>query len=181
MPERPCDVNSLASGLYWSSRVSEGPTGWDDIGTSSNQDQTTSRRLAIRYSVQFRAVRLAGRPEQSMSSMRALYPSSRVKLTGSGCIPVLLGDQTHHPFWDMLDWTKFSIFVADSDIDRLEDILLSYSWVEVLELQANLVLIRDAFLYPMEPDMSPNLHERGPFFFAMHSTALLRKTRYPVA
>jgi len=112
-----------------------------------------------------------------MSSTRE---SSISRADGSGCIPVLLGDQTHHPFWDMLDWTKFSISIADSDIDRLEDILLGYSWVDVLELQSNLVLIRDAFLYPMEPDMSPNLNERGPFFFAMHSTALLRKTRYPV-
>lgn len=98
----------------------------------------------------------------------------------SGCIPVLLGDQTHHPFWDMLDWTKFSVSVADSDINRLEDILLGYSWLDVLHLQTNLALIRDAFLYPTEPDMSPNFQERGPFFFALHSTALLRKTKFPV-
>lgn len=80
----------------------------------------------------------------------------------------------------MLDWTKFSISIPDSDINRLEDILLSYTWVEVLALQSNLMLVRDAFLYPTEPDMSPNLRDRGPFFYAMHSTAMLRKTRYPV-
>lgn len=80
----------------------------------------------------------------------------------------------------MLDWTKFSVSIADSDVNRLEDILLSYSWLDVLHLQTNLALIRDAFLYPTEPDMTPNLHERVPFFFALHSTALMRKTRYPV-
>ena len=79
----------------------------------------------------------------------------------------------------MLDWTKFSVSIADSDVNRLEDILLSYSWLDVLHLQTNLALIRDAFLYPTEPDMTPNLQERGPFFFALHSTALLQKTRYP--
>lgn len=107
------------------------------------------------------------------------YPPILLLLTVSGCIPVLLGYDTHHVFWDMLDWTKFSVSIAESDVDRLEEILMSYTWVEVLSLQTNLMLIRDAFLYPTEPDMSPNLRDRGPFFFAMHSTAMLRKTRYP--
>nr|XP_031859815.1 uncharacterized protein CI109_004663 [Kwoniella shandongensis]KAA5526887.1 hypothetical protein CI109_004663 [Kwoniella shandongensis] len=102
----------------------------------------------------------------------------------AGCIPVLFGDQTHHPFWDMLDWTSFSVTISDSSIDHLEQILLSYSWGDVQRMQTNLMLIRDAFLYPTEGEAgqveSANLNERGPFFFAMHDTALLRQTKYPV-
>ncbi|KAK8844534.1 hypothetical protein IAR55_006381 [Kwoniella newhampshirensis] len=98
----------------------------------------------------------------------------------AGCIPVLLGDQTHHPFWDMLDWNKFSVQINDQDIDHLERILLDYTWGDVQRMQTNLMLIRDAFLYPSEDDIEGNLRDRGPFFFAMHGTALLRQTKYPV-
>ncbi|GFZ52393.1 hypothetical protein JCM24511_10166 [Saitozyma sp. JCM 24511] len=98
----------------------------------------------------------------------------------SGCIPVLIGDQTHHPFWDMLDWSKFSVQISEGELDRLEEILLGYTWSQLQQLQTNLMLVRDAFLYPSEGDMDQHFRVRGPFFFAMHGTALLRQTRYPV-
>ena len=97
----------------------------------------------------------------------------------SGCIPVLIGDQTHHPFWEMLDWAKFSITVHDRDLDRLEEILLDQNWIDLQRLQTNLMLIRQAFLYPAEGDMEENIRVRGPFYFAMHGSALQRMTRYP--
>ena len=96
-----------------------------------------------------------------------------------GCIPVLITDRTHHIWWDVLDWSKIAVFVNEWDLERLEEILLSYSWDELEQMQANLMLVRDAFLYPAEGHMDENLHERGPFWFAMHSTWLLRQTRYP--
>lgn len=97
----------------------------------------------------------------------------------AGCIPVLLGDQTHHPFWDMLDWAKFSIQINDYDIENLESILLSYTWEDIERMQTNLMLVREAFLYPAEGNMDANLHERVPFFFAMHSAYLLQQTKFP--
>lgn len=97
----------------------------------------------------------------------------------SGCIPVLLGDQTHEPFWDIIDWSKISVQVNDYEVERLEHILLSYTWEEIEEMQANLMLIRQAFLYPNEGDMEDNLKEHGPFFFAMHSAGLLKRTAFP--
>lgn len=97
----------------------------------------------------------------------------------AGCIPVLLGDQTHHPFWDVLDWSTFSVTIPDYEVQNLEAILLSYTWAEVQRLQTNLMLVRDAFLYPSEGDAYGNTRERGPFFFAIHSAELLRMTKYP--
>ncbi|ORY27093.1 hypothetical protein BCR39DRAFT_578143 [Naematelia encephala] len=98
----------------------------------------------------------------------------------AGCIPVLIGDQTHHPFWDMLDWPKFSVQIDDDELDHLESVLLQrYTWEDVQRMQTNLMLVRDAFLYPTEGDMEANLSDRGPFFFALHGTALYRMTRYP--
>lgn len=103
------------------------------------------------------------------------------KLTLSGCIPVLLGDQTHQPYWDMLDWARFSVTVPDYEVQNLEAILLSYTWDQVQAMQTNLMLIRDAFLYPSEGDIDGNTRDRGPFYFAIHNAALLKQTRYPVA
>lgn len=105
---------------------------------------------------------------------------SLILLSRSGCIPVLIGDRTHPPFWDTLDWAKFSIQVDDGQLDRLEEILLDHTWAQLQQLQTNLMLVRQAFLYPAEGDMEENLRVRGPFFFAMHGTALLRRTRFPM-
>ena len=150
------------------------------IGTSSSLEAIIWVPLGIRSSVLFQAGRPAGLHVLSMSYTRKDLSHYHLhSLTLSGCIPVLFGDQTHHPFWDFLDWTKFSVNIPDNQVNRLEEILLSYTWLEIQHLQTNLILVRDAFLYPAEPDMSPNLKDRGPFFFAMHSTALLRKTLYP--
>jgi hypothetical protein len=150
------------------------------IGTSSSLEATIWVPSGIPSSVLFQVGRQDGPHEPSMSYTRKYLPHSHLQsLTLSGCIPVLFGDQTHHPFWDFLDWTKFSVNIPDNQVNRLEEILLSYTWLEIQHLQTNLILIRDAVLYPAEPDMSPNLKDRGPFFFAMHSTALLRKTLYP--
>lgn len=99
--------------------------------------------------------------------------------TPSGCIPVLLGDQTHHPFWDILDWSKISVTVPDYEIENLESILMSYTWAEIQRMQTNLILVRDAFLYPSEGDMFSNTRDRGPFFFAIHSASLLKQTKFP--
>lgn len=98
----------------------------------------------------------------------------------AGCIPVLLGDQTHHPFWDILDWAKFSVQINDYDIENIEKILLSYTWDDIQRMQTNLMLVRDAFLYPAEGNMEANLKERVPFFYAMHSAYLLKNTKFPV-
>jgi len=93
---------------------------------------------------------------------------------------VLLGDQTHHPFWDMLDWSKFSVTIPDYEVQNLEAILLSYTWDQVKDLQTNLMLVREAFLYPPEGGAVSLTQERGPFFFAIHAAHLLKMTKFPV-
>ncbi|WVR09271.1 hypothetical protein IAU60_006336 [Kwoniella sp. DSM 27419] len=80
----------------------------------------------------------------------------------------------------MLDWNKFSVQVRDDQLDHLEEVLLEYTWEEVQRMQTNLMLIRDAFLYPAEDRIEDNTKTRGPFFFAMHGAALLQQTKYPV-
>jgi hypothetical protein len=97
----------------------------------------------------------------------------------SGCIPVLYGDQAHLAFWDVLDWSKFSVTILESQMDRLEEILLGYTWEQVADLQANLMLVRDAFIYPLDDDFADQPYQKGPLFYALHSTALTSFTKYP--
>jgi hypothetical protein len=82
-------------------------------------------------------------------------------------------------FWDVLDWSKFSITILESQMDRLEEILLGYTWEQVADLQANLMLVRDAFIYPLDDDFADQPHQKGPLFYALHSTALTSFTKYP--
>jgi len=65
----------------------------------------------------------------------------------AGCIPVFFADGTHYPFADVLDWSKFSVRLSATDLDHVEDILRDIPIEKVEELQANLVAIREAFLY----------------------------------
>lgn len=99
----------------------------------------------------------------------------------AGCIPVLVGDATHHYFWDVLDYTKFSVSVSWAELERLEQVLTDFTWDEIAQMQANLLVVRDAFLYPAEGHHKESLETRGPFFYAMHSAALLRQTTFPPA
>eukprot|EP00798_Chlamydomonas_sp_ICE-L_P024846 gene24846-10500_t len=41
----------------------------------------------------------------------------------SGCVPLLIGDYVLQPFEPELDWTRFSVTVAQADIPQLHDIL----------------------------------------------------------
>ncbi|KAF8307622.1 hypothetical protein DL93DRAFT_2232130 [Clavulina sp. PMI_390] len=111
----------------------------------------------------------------------------------AGCIPVLIGHSTHPPFFDLLDWSKFSVRVEPSELSQLEDLLLSrYSVDDVERLQTNLMLVRDAFVYPLD-DMTDEAAQdmllgnqdddarRGPLFWALHSTRMRMLTMWPVA
>lgn len=103
----------------------------------------------------------------------------------AGCIPVLIGHASHFPFFDILDWGKISVRVEPSDLSRLEDILLSrYTLSDIERLQANLMIVRNAFVYPLD-DWTPEqaqrhmIDKRGPLFFALHSTRMRMITKWP--
>ncbi|KZO99765.1 glycosyltransferase family 47 protein [Calocera viscosa TUFC12733] len=97
----------------------------------------------------------------------------------AGCIPVFIGHSSQYPFFDMLDWSTLSITVEREDLQRMERVLMGYSMEEVERLQANLMLVRDAFLYPLDGNHADQLTMRGPLFFTMHSTKMRMLTQYP--
>ena len=103
----------------------------------------------------------------------------------AGCIPVLIGQKSHYPFFDMIDWGKISISVDPSDLDQLEDILLSrYTLEDIERLQTNVMLVRSAFVYPLDDANEDEVRKimidnRGPLWFALHSTKMRMLTTWP--
>lgn len=103
----------------------------------------------------------------------------------SGCIPILIGQVSQFPFFDMIDWGKISISVDPSDLDQLEDILLSrYTLEDIERLQTNVMLVRSAFVYPLDDANEDEVRKimidnRGPLWFALHSTKMRMLTTWP--
>lgn len=98
----------------------------------------------------------------------------------AGCIPILMSDGTHFPYADVLDWTRFSIRVSPTELDHLEDILLAIPAEQVEELQANLMAVREAFLYASDESPEDELSRKGPLYFAMQSARMRTRTTYPM-
>jgi hypothetical protein len=65
----------------------------------------------------------------------------------SGCVPAIIADNFVLPFSDVLDWTKFSITVAEKDIPHLKKILTSIPDDTYRSMQSRLRYIRRHFVW----------------------------------
>ena len=97
----------------------------------------------------------------------------------AGCIPVLTAEGTHYPFSNALDWTKFSVRLLPIELDHIEEILEAIPLEKVEEMQANLMLARDAFLYSSDEAPEDELSRRGPMFWALHEAGARLGSEYP--
>lgn len=70
--------------------------------------------------------------------------------------------------------------VAPTELDKIEKVLAAIPLSKVEELQANLVCVREAFLYSGDGKPEEELERRGPMFFALHEARVRIRTRYPV-
>lgn len=70
----------------------------------------------------------------------------------SGCVPVIISDNFVLPFSDVLDWTKFSITVAEKNIPHLKSILTNIPDGTYRSMQSRLRLIRRHFLWLEDPE-----------------------------
>jgi hypothetical protein len=97
----------------------------------------------------------------------------------AGCIPVIIAEGSHYPFADFLDWSKFSVKISPTELDRVEQILEAIPMEKVEEMQANLALVRDAFIYSGDEHPEEEIGRRGPMFFALHEAGMRMRTEYP--
>ncbi|KAG9010853.1 hypothetical protein FRB90_007584 [Tulasnella sp. 427] len=102
-----------------------------------------------------------------------------------GCIPVFIGDTAYRPFYDIIDWSKVSVQISSGEINRIEEILLTrYSLEDVERMQVNIMLIRDALIYPLDDASEDQVQERmlsrrGPLWYALQSTKMRMLTKWP--
>lgn len=67
------------------------------------------------------------------------------------CIPVIISDNFVPPFFEILNWESFSVFVQEKDIPNLKNILLSISDKRYLVMQARVKKVQKHFLWHVKP------------------------------
>ncbi|KAK4854216.1 hypothetical protein QYF36_020599 [Acer negundo] len=67
------------------------------------------------------------------------------------CVPVIISDNFVPPFFDVLNWESFSIFVAEKDIPNLKNILLSIPEKRFREMQMRVKKVQQHFLWHARP------------------------------
>jgi hypothetical protein len=89
----------------------------------------------------------------------------------AGCIPVFLADRNLFPYQDILDYSLFSLTIAENEAHRVEEILSSYNDEEISRMQINGLRIRDAFVYDVgvkgDGVNTREWERKGPLFFAL--------------
>ncbi|KAK9275721.1 hypothetical protein L1049_022989 [Liquidambar formosana] len=67
------------------------------------------------------------------------------------CVPVIIADNFVPPFNEVLDWSTFSVIVAEKDIPKLKDVLLAIPMRRYLTMQINVKMLQKHFLWNPRP------------------------------
>jgi len=74
--------------------------------------------------------------------------------------------QIYLPHQDLIDYSKFTIVIADTEFDRVEEVLLQYSDEELLLMQAYMLKLQQAMLYdPQDINAQDLWNPNSPMFF----------------
>ncbi|KAI3677241.1 hypothetical protein L1987_86864 [Smallanthus sonchifolius] len=67
------------------------------------------------------------------------------------CVPVIISDNFVPPFFEILNWESFAVFVEEKDIPNLKNILLSISNRRYLVMQQRVKKVQQHFLWHVKP------------------------------
>ncbi|XP_038880548.1 probable glycosyltransferase At3g07620 isoform X2 [Benincasa hispida] len=74
------------------------------------------------------------------------------------CIPVIVSDNYVPPFFEVLNWESFSVFVKEREIPNLRNILLSIPEENYLTMHSRVKLVRQHFLWHEKPVKYDTFH-----------------------
>ncbi|THU63417.1 hypothetical protein C4D60_Mb01t15530 [Musa balbisiana] len=90
------------------------------------------------------------------------------------CVPVIIADNFVLPFQEVLDWSAFSVVVAEKDIPRLKEILLGIGEERYMTMQMNVKRLQKHFVWHGRP------RKYDLFHMILHSIWYNRLTQIPV-
>ncbi|PWA70764.1 exostosin-like protein [Artemisia annua] len=67
------------------------------------------------------------------------------------CVPVIISDNYVPPFFEVLDWRAFAVFVLEKDVANLGNILRSISDEKYLEMQKRVKMVQQHFIWNKKP------------------------------
>ncbi|GAB4858509.1 hypothetical protein Ancab_009985 [Ancistrocladus abbreviatus] len=74
------------------------------------------------------------------------------------CVPVIISDNYVPPFFEVLNWKAFSVFILEKDIPNLRNILLSIPEDRYLEMQLKVKMVQRHFLWHKIPEKYDLFH-----------------------
>ncbi|CAF2014222.1 hypothetical protein HID58_077258 [Brassica napus] len=74
------------------------------------------------------------------------------------CVPVIISDNFVPPFFEVLNWESFALFVAEKDIPNLKKILMSVSERRYRQMQMRVKRVQKHFLWHVQPEKYDMFH-----------------------
>ncbi|KAE8688988.1 Exostosin family protein, putative isoform 2 [Hibiscus syriacus] len=74
------------------------------------------------------------------------------------CVPVIISDNFVPPFFEVLNWESFAVFVSEKDVPNLKKILLSISEEGYLQMQLSVKKVQQHFLWHPRPEKYDIFH-----------------------
>lgn len=74
------------------------------------------------------------------------------------CVPVIISDNFVPPFFEVINWESFAVFVLEKDIPDLKNILVSISEERYREMQMRVKMVQKHFLWHSKPERFDIFH-----------------------
>ncbi|KAF8080996.1 hypothetical protein N665_0911s0029 [Sinapis alba] len=74
------------------------------------------------------------------------------------CVPVIISDNFVPPFFEVLNWESFALFVAEKDVPNLKKILMSVSERRYKQMQMRVKRVQKHFLWHVRPEKYDMFH-----------------------
>ncbi|XP_024006993.1 probable glycosyltransferase At5g03795 isoform X2 [Eutrema salsugineum] len=74
------------------------------------------------------------------------------------CVPVIISDNFVPPFFEVLNWESFALFVPEKDIPNLKKILMSISERRYKQMQMRVKKVQKHFLWHVKPEKFDMFH-----------------------
>ncbi|KAL3819009.1 hypothetical protein ACJIZ3_004914 [Penstemon smallii] len=75
-----------------------------------------------------------------------------------GCVPVIISDNFVPPFFEILNWDSFAVFVPEKEIRNLKNVLLSIPEQRYIVMQERVKQVRQHFLWHNSPEKYDIFH-----------------------